>query len=363
MSESAQNQAGDIRTLAHDLKTPLTSLKSCLDLVRAGDAGPVTPEQDRFLKIALRNLSHLDELIEALGAGCRESGSEPARSRDLDLGPILAEAVSLHAAAAERAGQKIDATGLPSSFFTCTEPGGVVRMLDNILGNAVRHAGAGARIRVWLDTRTRPAKGLALQLARHFFLPDHFFSLVVEDSGTGLPERILRRAEGGPSKAGMGLQITTDLARIRGGELRLVSGPGQGTTAWIRLPMDPDTAHLQRAAGELERALGVPGASLVLLDLREGPGAAALHAERVESFLTEEQASCPGGGIELAHGLWAAVVDDPATWQARWDGFAATGRPGLETMAWEPFPWEPTGNDAKSEETFNPSAEEPITSR
>ena len=363
MAEIAQNQTGDIRSLVHDLKTPLTSLKSCLDLILAEDAGPVTADQARFLKVALRNLSHLDDLVEALGAGFREDGAAPARSRDLDLGPVLAEAVSLHAAAAERAGQQVDATGLPSSFITCTEPAGLFRMLDNILGNAVRHAGPKARIRVWLDPRTRPDKGLALQLARHCFLPDNFFSLVVEDSGPGLPAEVLAWAEGGPAPAGMGLKITADLARVRGGGLRLVSGPGQGTTVWVRLPMDPDTAHLQRAAAELERALEEPGRDLLLLDLREGPGAAALHAARVDRFLAGEQAACPGGGVELAPGLWAAVVADAAAWQVRWTSFTGQGRPGLANTAWERFCRETTGNDGEHQETFNPSAEEPMTSR
>lgn len=363
MAGNVQNQAGDIRSLVHDLKTPLTSLKSCLDLILAGDAGPVTADQTRFLKVAQRNLAHLDDLVEALGAGCRDEGVTPARSRDLDLGPILAEAVSLHAAAAERAGQRIDATGLPASFITCTEPAGVVRMLDNVLGNAVRHAGPGARIRVWLDPRTRPGKGLAWDLARHCFLPDNFFSLVVEDGGPGLPDAVLRWAEGGPAPAGMGLRITADLARVRGGELRLVSGPGQGTTVWIRLPMDPDTAHLQRAVRELESGLAEIGTTLVLLDLRDGPGAAALHAARVDRFLAGEEASCPGGGVELTPGLWAAVVDDPERWRARWSRFAAEGRPGLESTAWEVFAGDTTGNDAEPQETFNPSPEEPITSR
>lgn len=363
MAENAQNQTGDIRSLVHDLKTPLTSLKSCLDLILAEDAGPVTADQSRFLKVALRNLSHLDDLVEALGAGCREDGTAPARSRDLDLGPVLAEAVSLHAAAAERAEQQVDVTGLPSSFITCTEPAGVCRMLDNVLGNAVRHAGPKARIRVWLDPRTRPEKGLALQLARHCFLPDNFFSLVVEDSGPGLPAEVLAWAEGGPSPAGMGLKITADLARSRGGGLRLVSGPGLGTTAWIRLPMDPDTAHLQRAAAELEKALGEPGRELLLLDLREGPGAAALHAARVDRFLSGEQTVCLGGGVELAPGLWAAVVDDVAVWRTRWNAFTDRSRQGLENMAWERFCRETTGNDGKVQESFNPSAEEPMTSR
>jgi len=364
MSEGVRNSGGDPRSLAHDLRTPLTSLKSCLDLLLAGEAGPLTSDQKRFLDVALRNLDRLDSLVDDIMTSSLNGPEGGCRGQDMDLGPILREAVALHAAAAGRAHQTIDTSGLPASFIACAEPAGIVRMVDNILGNAIRHGGRGALIRVWLEPRPKPDPGLALQLARHCFLPFNFFNLVIEDSGPGLPPEYLTGREAPKSQGnhGMGLRITADLAAARGGGLRLASQPGGGTTAWIRLPMDPDTAHLQRVACELERRLE-SGEHLALLDLREGPGEAAIHAGRVEAFLADVESACPGGGIELAHGLWVAVVKARVDWTERWTAFAGAIGGRLDETDWE-FPdlgaTEAT-QTPNSQESFNPTAGGPIT--
>ena len=102
---------------------------------------------------------------------------------------------------------------------------------------------------------------------------------------------------------------------------------------------------------------------LHLLDLRDGPGEAALHAARVDEFLGRESGACPGGGVELANGLWAAVLDDPAGWNGRWAAFAAGRGRGLETTRWRPFGGGTEGNNGEPQEMFNPVKNEPIKSQ
>jgi hypothetical protein len=363
MPANAQKQDAAARPLIHDLKTPLTSLRSCLDLILAGDAGPVTADQIRFLQAARRNTTRLGEMIETALSPADGGGEDPGRSLEVDIGPILADAAALQNAAARRAGQTLDLTGLPASFVAGTEPAGLVRIFENVLGNAIRHAGPGALVRVWLDPRTRPDPGLALSLARHCFLPCHFFSLVVEDSGPGLPAGIVDE-RGIPLRTGrgLGLGIAADLARARGGGLRLASRPGAGTTAWIRLPLDRDTAHLVRVAESFAATLAGRGA-LALLDLREGPGAAAVHADRVAGFLDENRGSVLRPGVELAPGLWAAVVADPSAWEAAWAAFLAGAGGSLSGSRWTLPALTATGNPGELQETFNPGRDAPMKTR
>ena len=55
-----------VRALAHDLRTPLSSLQSCLNLVLNGEAGSLTTDQKRFLGMARRNIDRLDRMVEGM---------------------------------------------------------------------------------------------------------------------------------------------------------------------------------------------------------------------------------------------------------------------------------------------------------
>jgi signal transduction histidine kinase len=55
-----------VATLGHELRTPLTSMTGFLELVRAGSAGPLTAEQERYLEIVHRAADRLHELVDEL---------------------------------------------------------------------------------------------------------------------------------------------------------------------------------------------------------------------------------------------------------------------------------------------------------
>jgi signal transduction histidine kinase len=55
-----------VATLGHELRTPLTSMTGFLELVRAGSAGPLTPDQERYLDIVRRAAERLHELVDEL---------------------------------------------------------------------------------------------------------------------------------------------------------------------------------------------------------------------------------------------------------------------------------------------------------
>jgi signal transduction histidine kinase len=55
-----------VATLGHELRTPLTSMTGFLELVRAGSAGPLTPEQERYLDVVRRAAERLHELVDEL---------------------------------------------------------------------------------------------------------------------------------------------------------------------------------------------------------------------------------------------------------------------------------------------------------
>ncbi|MEN8005560.1 MAG: HAMP domain-containing sensor histidine kinase [Candidatus Krumholzibacteriota bacterium] len=340
-----------VRSLTHDLRTPLTSVKSSLDLVLKGEAGGVTPEQRHFLGLALRNIDRLDRMIEGVLTAARPGDqSQGIRRREVDLGPILKDTASLHRVTATARGLEIDDSGLPDSFRAQVDSDLVVRMLDNVLGNALKYTRPGGLVRVWLETGCARPRSLAGRLARHCGLPLATFNLIVEDNGPGLSSsvqsRIFEPFNSGsghdPAKAagtGLGLSITRRLAEAHGGTVRLISLPGRGTTVWIKLPRDVASGHLQQTVGQLEAALagGSPNdvqPLLGVLDLRQGPSEGCGAGSSADEFFAGERA-VGSRCWELAPGLWVATVMDPVNWSRRWTLFAARKGMGLETVRWE----------------------------
>jgi PAS domain S-box-containing protein len=87
-----------ISTVSHELRTPLTSIKGYVDLVLAGDVGPLTSEQKEFLTIASQNTTRLTELInDLLEIERLESGKIEFEIAEFDLAEALHNvARSLH---------------------------------------------------------------------------------------------------------------------------------------------------------------------------------------------------------------------------------------------------------------------------
>ena len=373
-----------VRSLAHDLRSPLSSLLSCLNLVLGGEAGDLTPDQRRFLGMARRNIDRLDRMVQdMLDVSRLPRGSFPDRRQEVDLGPILKETVRLHKVTAARRNLEIDDSGLPKSFPARVDPDLVVRMLDNVLGNAVKYTEpAGGLVRVWLEPGAVYPRSLMGRLARHCSLPLANFNLVVQDNGPGLSPAVKRRifepfnrgrSVLGTQTAGtgLGLSITRRLAESLGGQVRLISLPGRGTTVWLKLPRDPASEHFQNTVNQLAEALAQGAKHGVkplvgVLDLRQGTGRTSSTSLNLEGYFDMEPSDF-ATAWEPAPGLWMTAVLDPVNWSRRWTLFAARTGGGLEATRWEYLAGEPgedltvTGPAGVQPETMvNPVLDGPI---
>lgn len=327
--------AETVSTLSHELRSPLTAIKATLGMVLQGEAGELGPDQTHFLKLAMRNIDRLDRLTtDLLDTARGEAGKLVLRPQEVDLGPLLREGVRLHAEAAHKAGLTFDTRGLPPSFLACIDADRLLQVLDNLVGNAVKYTDAPGVVRVWVEQRPAPPTGLAWTLAEQCFLPLHQFTLVIEDSGRGIPEamraRLFGRFERAHAEAGdrtpgsgLGLHITRGLVGALGGTIRLSTREGQGTTVWVRLPRDQESLRLLQAAELLGRALEQrtgwnEETTLALLDLREADSRIQGSASLVTGFLERARRRGLGSGVELAPRLWAAVCTGNEAWAEAW---------------------------------------------
>jgi len=217
-----------ISTVSHELRTPLTSIKGYVDLVLAGDVGPLTPEQKEFLTIVSQNTTRLTELInDLLEIERLESGKIEFEFAELDLAEVLENvARSLHVNAEQKGLEFL--TEIPSGLKVRGDRDRLTQVFLNLLSNAIKYTPAGT-----------------VELRAH--QEDDAVVVEVRDTGIGLSESDLQklfqkffrsdnpyvRKVGG---TGLGLSIAKAIVERHGGTITVTSQLGQGSTFTVRLP-------------------------------------------------------------------------------------------------------------------------------
>jgi PAS domain S-box-containing protein len=217
-----------ISTVSHELRTPLTSIKGYVDLVLAGDVGPLTPEQKEFLTIVSQNTTRLTELInDLLEIERLESGRIEFEFDELDLAEVLENvARSLHVNAEQKGLEFL--TEIPSGLKVRGDRDRLTQVFLNLLSNAIKYTPAGT-----------------VELRAH--QEDDAVVVEVRDTGIGLSESDLQklfqkffrsdnpyvRKVGG---TGLGLSIAKAIVERHGGTITVTSQLGQGSTFTVRLP-------------------------------------------------------------------------------------------------------------------------------
>ncbi len=218
---------------SHELRTPLTALRLALENLRRVSAreapgGAPSPNVERVLAASERAGQRLEKLVEALldvsriHMGRLELDVEP-----LDLGAVVADAVSAVADELVQAGSTVSVAGEQvSGNWDRLRLG---QVLVNLLSNAVKY-GAGKPIEV----------GYGMGEGRAW--------VVVKDHGIGIDPgdqlHIFERFERAVSSQnygglGLGLYIVKRIVESHGGTVRVESAPGQGATFLVDLPIRP----------------------------------------------------------------------------------------------------------------------------
>jgi two-component system sensor histidine kinase/response regulator len=224
-----------VATVSHELRTPLTSMMGFLEMIREGEAGELTEEQERFLAIVYRSSERLQRLVGDLLFVARldASGLQLQFGR-VDLTEIVRDAVESTAALARS--RSID---LRSELDDVPPVSGDRERLSQLVSNLVSNA-----------LKFTPAGGTVT--ARTF---NDETNVVVEvtDTGIGIPEgeqsRVFQRffrsstaTEQAIPGTGLGLVISRAIAEAHGGSISLRSAPGAGASFRVELPVGAEEA-------------------------------------------------------------------------------------------------------------------------
>lgn len=213
--------------ISHEFRTPLSAVMGYTDLLEAEYAGPLTPKQKEHLDRIRTSAWHLLHLIEEILTFLRsETGREEIRIRRVDLSDIIRQATAVVEPLARD--RTIGFLVQTARHEIETDPGKLRQILVNLLTNAVKYTDRG-EIRLelgiepeWVEFRVHDTGiGISPEHVEQIFEP--FWQ--VDQSTT-------RRASG----TGLGLSVVRRLARLLGGDVKVQSTIGEGSSFVVRLP-------------------------------------------------------------------------------------------------------------------------------
>jgi signal transduction histidine kinase len=222
-----------LAVMSHELRTPLHAIAGYVDLLSMEVDDPITATQRTYLARIQSNQRHLASMIEdVLSFAKVEAGRLSLTMQTVRACEILGSLAQLIDPELQRRELSFACDPGDPSLVVRADPEKLTQILVNLLGNAMKFTAAGGSIDV---AAVRDGERIRIS---------------VRDNGIGIPPDQLERVfepffqiEHGMTRShpgmGLGLAIARDFARAMGGDLRLESRLGEGTTAVLELQAAP----------------------------------------------------------------------------------------------------------------------------
>ena len=255
--------------LAHDFNNLLTGISGSLEMMQIRMAQGRTAEFDRYLMAAQGAVKRAAALTHRLLAFSRRQTLDPKPTNVNRLLSDLEELVRRTVGPSI----KVEVVGASGLWPTLVDPNQLENAVLNLCVNARDAMPGGGRLTIeaankWLDDRA----------ARNHDLPiGQYVSVCVTDTGTGMTPDVIAKAfdpffttkpigEG----TGLGLSMVYGFARQSGGQVRIYSELGQGTTMCLYLPRHAEDDSVQEDV-QLQTDLDAAGGGEVVLVIDDDP--------------------------------------------------------------------------------------------
>jgi two-component system cell cycle sensor histidine kinase PleC len=218
--------------MSHELRTPLNAIIGFSDIIGRELFGPLG--NDKYTEYA-RDIndsgSHLLSIInDILDLAKAESGKLELSEQEFDITDTLEACVRMCRGRAEANGVELIFFGGQTEIRAVADERLLLQIVANLITNAIKFTPEGGAVRLYVSASAQ--KGILLK---------------VTDTGIGIApediERVLRPFEQVEmsysrrhSGSGLGLPYAKRLTELHGGELKIESQLGKGTTASVTLP-------------------------------------------------------------------------------------------------------------------------------
>ena len=226
-----------VSSVSHELRTPLTSIRMftetlLLQRVKSKD------EERECLETIGQETERLSRLVERILDFSRmEAGRKAYRFKPENIKGLVEAAVAACKPMIEKEGFEVS-TQIPEDLpEPAVDHDAMVEVLINLLSNAIKYSPEGRRVDI-------AAAG-----------DDGYVDLSVADRGVGIPRadhkrifekfyRVDDRLCAEVAGSGLGLSLVSYIVKAHGGEIKVDSTPGKGSTFTVRLPINPETEKI-----------------------------------------------------------------------------------------------------------------------
>jgi signal transduction histidine kinase len=222
-------QSDFVATVSHEFRSPLTAMRQLSELLALGRVSDEGRRQ-KYYDTLVGETRRLEGLVETLlDFGKMEEGARQYRFEDIDAGDVVESVVAEFAPQLAASGRRIELTRAPTRCSIQGDAEALALAVRNLIDNALKYSPAQAAVSVECGGE------------------DGAVVIRVRDRGMGIPaaeQRLIfqkfvrgRAAAAASVKGtGVGLAMVSHVVRAHGGEVRVASAAGEGSTFSIVLP-------------------------------------------------------------------------------------------------------------------------------
>lgn len=232
----ARRQMEFVAAVSHELRTPVAVINSAASNLADGvvaDPARVARYGATIQTEARRLGDTVERVLQLAGLG----SGRPLPMTRVAPDALVREAVRLASADAAEAGVHVHVEIAPNLPPVMGDAGALQSAVHNLVGNAIKYAGADRWVRVAVTAQRAPRSEVVISVEDHGAgLDAEEQQLVFEPFFRG-KTAVAHQIKG----SGLGLSLVKRISDAHGGRVQLVSAPGKGSTFTICLPAAPDT--------------------------------------------------------------------------------------------------------------------------
>lgn len=295
-----------LANLSHEIRTPMNGIVGFLDLLGGTDLNTEQAEYLQYVKSASETLLFL--INDILDYSRIEAGKMELEKIPFDLHSLVRDSVKLFIPAAAGRGTELSADiseGVP--VYVRSDPFKLKQVLNNIIGNAVKFTENGSvSVKVSADGASKEETGFNGNTGEN---GQTVLSFEVADTGIGMSGEVQRKlfqvftqADASTTRkyggTGLGLAISKKIIDLMGGDIRVTSEPGKGSTFIMRTVVENASSGeiesisappAEKAAAEAAPASGKKARILLVEDIAANRKLATILLEKMgfEVFTAE----------------------------------------------------------------------------
>lgn len=230
--EASKNKSQFVSHVAHELRTPLSSIRAYVEMLVDGEATDAKTLAE-YYEIIQASADRLGRLIDnMLNISRIEAGTVRINKEPISVSMVVSDALNVVRPQAEAKKITLTEQLTPSNYRIMADRDLIDQAVLNLLSNAVKYTQEGGRVSVRMLPRE----------------DQHLMQIEITDNGVGIPEEALSkvfdkffRVEENKNVAkgtGLGLNLVKNIVeKVHDGKITLTSKVGQGSTFTMILPL------------------------------------------------------------------------------------------------------------------------------